>query len=182
MVSAWHVTLASCLLPFLSRSWRALRYFHLSTDASSQNCSVLTNVAETLSSTGAIQQQWVFSRLNSVAYNATAGLRLTLGPVDTPPLPSTTQTASPAASSAPLILRLVNASVGSADEPNVVVFANDDDASGWSMALVLSTNKDAHKAESVWNMFNSELGDRGWKGAVYQHPQPLTSQPLSCIK
>jgi len=140
---------------------------HLSSDASAQNCSGLSNVAETLSSTGAKQQTWLYSRLNAVAYNATAGLKLTLGAVDTPSLPGAAQAAVFAASSAPLVLRLVNASIGSAGEPNVVVFSNDDDASGWHTALVLSTNKDAQKAAYVWNVFNSELGDRAWTGAVY---------------
>jgi hypothetical protein len=125
-----------------------LRYMHFSSDSAAPNCSSASNVGETLSSTGSVQRTWVYSRFNTVAYNITTGLNMTLGHVYTPLLPiqsaasdsppvafsgmSVPETQSAILRKSPIVLRLVKSSEGSLGEPDVFVFTNDDDASGWN--------------------------------------------------
>ena len=112
------------------------RFLHLSSDFF-QNCTSLSNVGETLSSAGVVQPAWSYSRFNAVAYNVTGGLNLSLGSVHIPPLPMQAGGKQPrphasSGFSAPAVLRLVNSSTESTGDPNILIFSNDDDVSGWN--------------------------------------------------
>jgi hypothetical protein len=144
------------------------RYVHLSSESSMQNCSSLTAVGETFCSTGLVQPTWVYTRFNSVAYNVTSGFNLSFGHVEVPLLPSQAaadgaETARPRAFPSPLVLRPIHLDIGPV---SVVVLGNNDNISGWNTALVLSSSQDAHKASSVWEMFNAKLGDKAWRHAA----------------
>ncbi len=119
-----------------------------------------------------MQPAWSYSRFNAVAYNVTGGLNLSLGSVYIPPLPmqaAASEPHPPASSgfSTPAVLRLINSSTESTGDPNILIFSNDDDVSGWNTVLVLSTSKDAGKAAATWKLFNSALGAAAWKSSLH---------------
>ena len=97
---------------------------------------------------------------------------MSLGSVYIPPLPmqaAASEPHPPASSgfSTPAVLRLINSSTESTGDPNILIFSNDDDVSGWNTVLVLSTSKDAGKAAAAWKLFNSALGAAAWRSSLH---------------